>query len=174
MYSRGAAIFAFALLTGVLAPAMPWATAQQGTTCTFDFDVVATPGLSTEGTSGTVRSDGENGTVTCDGPVNGAGPTGQGTSGYDGYYGTADPDTCQNGGEGKGTFSITVPTADGEEKVVDDKNIFEYGALKGGALISGTFDGARMSGTFEARPMKGDCASAPVTEFHVSGTALLK
>ncbi len=69
---------------------------------------------------------------------------------------------------------MSIPTADGDQMVVDDQDTFTYGARKSGGLISGEFDGARVSGTFEAQPTKGDCASAPVTGFHVTGKGVLK
>jgi hypothetical protein len=171
---QGAAIGTLVFLAAVLGPAMPAAESQSGTTCTFEFDVVATPGLSTEGSSGTVASNGNDGMAECNGPVNGKSPTGPGSSGYDGYYGTADPDTCQDGGEGKGTFTLVIPTADGDETVADAKNTFTYGTLKAGGIISGEFKGERISGTFQAAPTKGDCASSPVTGFRVTGKGVLK
>ena len=50
---------------------------------------------------------------------------------------------------------------------------YDYGAFKAGALLSGTFTGDRMSGTFEAQPIDGDCASHPVTKFHVKAKGTL-
>jgi hypothetical protein len=157
------------------APAVPTAAvAQKGTTCTWEFDVDASPGLSTQPTSGTVVTNGETGTANCNGPVNGNKPTGQGTSGYDGRYGTKDGDTCQWGGEGAGIFSITIPTSAGPQRVSDSDNTYEYGGFRAGSPFSGSFKGGRMSGTFDVQPLDGDCASKPVTKFRVKGKINLR
>jgi hypothetical protein len=158
------------LLSASAMPAAP-ARAAGGTQCTFETDVVASPGLTTSASSGTVKSE-TPGTFACNGPVNGKQPTGSGTSSFDGRYGTKDPDSCQSGGEGDGIFTLTIPTSGGEERVKNTET-YNYGAFKAGAPFSGTFQGDRMSGTFEAQPIDGDCASKPVTKFHVKGKGTL-
>ena len=55
-------------------------------------DIVVSPGLSTEPNSGVYHSSQKTGTIEC-GDL-------KGTFGIDGRYGTADPDSCQSGGEG--------------------------------------------------------------------------
>jgi hypothetical protein len=160
-------------LLGVAATAnLPIARAAGGTPCTYEFDVVAAPGLTSTPSSGTISSNGETGTATCNGPVNGKQPSGPGKTGVDGHYGIKDGDTCQGGGEGDGVQVFTFPTSDGTEHI---KNTFtyDYGAFKAGALISGTFTGDRVSGTFTAQPVDGDCASRPVTKFHVKAKGTL-
>jgi hypothetical protein len=82
----------------VLGPGVP-TLADQGTRCTFDFEISFSPGLSMTPTTGT---HGGTGPLTCDGVVNGEQPTGSGTLTDDGRYGTKDPDTCSG--------SETVPT----------------------------------------------------------------
>jgi hypothetical protein len=159
------------LLSVSATPAAP-ARAAAGTTCTFDIDVVASPGLSTSPSSGTVASKGEDGTSACNGPVNGHQPSRPGTVGFDGRYGTKDGDTCQSGGEGDGIFSFTIPTSAGAEHIKNTET-YDYGSFKAGAPFSGTFKGDRMSGTFEVQPIDGDCASSPVTKFHVKGRGTL-
>jgi hypothetical protein len=158
------------LLSASATPSTP-ARAAAGTQCTFDDDVVAAPGLTTSASSGTVKNE-KPGTFACDGPVNGKQPTGPGTSSFDGRYGTKDADTCQSGGEGDGVFTLTIPTSGGDEHIKNTET-FTYGAFKAGAPFSGTFQGDRMSGTFEAQPIDGDCASKPVTKFHVKGRGTL-
>ena len=171
MVRRMSLIIALALVSG---PAISTATAASGgTQCTWEFDVVASPGLSTNPSSGTVVTNGETGTSSCDGPVNGSKPTGPGKSGYDGRYGTKDPDTCQSGGEGAGTFTITVPTSAGDQRISDADNTYTYGGFKAGSPFSGEFKGSRMSGTFDVQPLDGDCASKPVTKFRVNGKITL-
>jgi hypothetical protein len=150
----------------------PAGAAGAATQCTFEHDVFASPGLSTSPSSGTVKTNGETGTFVCDGPVNGKQPTGPGTSGIDGRYGTKGGDTCQSGGEGDAVMSMTIPTSTGAEHI---KNTFtyDYGAFKTGAPFSATFRGDRMSGTMEVQPIDGDCASKPVTRYHVKGKGTL-
>jgi len=150
----------------------PPAGAAEGTKCTFEFEAVASPGLNTQGSSGTVRTE-KDGTIACDGPVGGKQPAGPGRTSYDGRYGTKDPDTCQTGGEGAGVMSMTIPTSDGQVKI-DDKQTFAYGAFKAGTAFSGEFTGEHMSGTFEVQPLDGDCASKPVTRYQVKGKGILK
>ena len=148
--------------------------ADSGTPCTFEADVVASPGVSTSPSSGSVNGPAEDSTITCAGPVNGKQPTGPGTMAAEARYGTKDPDTCQSGGEGEGVHSITIPTSDGTERI-SNKFTYTYGAFKtAGAPFSGTFDGDRMSGTMEVTPIDGDCASKPVTKYHVKGKGTLR
>jgi hypothetical protein len=93
--------------------------------------------------------------------------------GLDGRYGTKDPDTCQSGGEGDAVMTMTIPTSSGPEHI---KNTFtyEYGAFRTDGPFSVTFHGDRMSGTAEVQPTDGDCASKPVTKYHVKGKGILK
>ena len=162
-------IFTLVLLSAPSATAP--ASAAGGTQCTFDTDVVASPGLNTSSSSGTVNSE-KDGTFACDGPVNGKQPTGPGTSNFAGRYGTKDGDTCQTGGEGDGIFTLTIPTSGGTERIKNTET-YAYGAFKAGTAFSGTFQGDRMSGTFEVQPIDGDCASKPVTKAHTNGKGTL-
>lgn len=143
------------------------ARGAESTPCTAEFDLTLSPGLSNTPSSGTFTSGGETGTVECRGTVNGRQATGPGTWGAEGRYGTVDPDSCTSGGEGEVIQSFTVPTADGNEHVVNEGTL-TYGALEGGGLISGTFEGPRFSGTFDVTPTEGDCVTAPITRIHVS------
>ena len=146
---------------------------QEGTHCTFSFDVIITPGLSMEGTSGTHSSGGETGVMECHGPINGSDPTGAGTIGDEGAYGTEDPDTCASGGEGTGTDTITIPTVDGTQRIISEFT-FTYGELstKGG-VVHGQFTGTRFTGTFEFTPVEGDCVTSPVTRAAVTGEGII-
>src|SRR5262245_6165628 len=96
--------------------------ADTQTHCTFSTTVTLAPGLSVAPSSGTFTSGGETGTVSCDGPVRGIVPTGPGTLGVVGRYGTKDPSTCF-GGQGEGRFSFTFPTATGVGK---RSNVFTF------------------------------------------------
>src|SRR5438132_10728753 len=95
--------------------AAPATSTEPPTHCRFSSEVTLSPGLSVKPSSGSFTSKGENGTVECDGPVRGVHPSGPGTLGVMGQYGTKDPDTCF-AGEGEGRFSFTFPTAQGPGK----------------------------------------------------------
>ena len=156
----------FLPLTGIVR-----AQAKDQTPCSFKFDADVNPGLSNAPSSGTVTSNGETGTVTCQGKVNGKSVTGPGKYGMAGRYGTANPDTCTSGGEGDGTTSMTFPTADGPQHV-EAPFTYTYGALQNGVLAV-TFKGETWSGTAEVRPTKGDCASAPLSKMTAGGKGTL-
>lgn len=143
-----------------------------GTPCTFELELWASPGLTTSPSSGTVTTNGQNGTITCDGPVNGKQPTGPGTTGFEGRYGTKRAYSCQDDGQGEGVQSIAIPVQGGAERIANAVT-YTHGAYQDGRPFSGTFQGDRMSGTFEARPVEGDCVSKPMTRFHVQGKGTL-
>ena len=154
----------------VLGPGVP-TLADQGTRCTFDFEISFSPGLSMSPTTGT---HGGTGPLTCDGVVNGAQPTGSGTLTDDGRYGTKDPDTC-SGSEGDGTDTIKMPTANGLQTVISH---YTYTAgdrvpTKGG-MGAGSFTGSHFSGTFEFTVLEGDCVTKPVTKVRVFGEGILR
>jgi hypothetical protein len=156
------------------APTAPSSAASE-TTCVWAHDVFASPGLSTTPTSGSWTSkgpDGETGTITCDGPVNGKRPTGPGILEARGRYGTQDGDTCQSGGEGDGLWSATFPTADGSVHFVAPFTL-RYGAVTTGAPFKVEFDGDRMTGSGEVQSFEGDCATNAITKYHAKGQATL-
>jgi hypothetical protein len=162
-------IFALVLLAG---PMPVRAEEAEATHCTFEFEVVLSPGFSMSPSSGTHRS-GAPGTLECKGLVNGQQPTGTGTLGEEGRYGTKDGDTCTSGGEGDGVDTLRVPTAAGFETVVSEFT-FTFGDLstKGG-VVSGKFEGTRFTGTFDFTPTQGDCVTAPVTKARVFGEGVV-
>ena len=103
--------------------------------------------------------------MSCDGPVRGIVPTGPGTLGVEGRYGTKDPDTCF-GGEGEGRFSFTFPTATGVGK---RSNVFTFSFSLVGLSGSG-FSGEGFGGGFDdVEPEDGDCVVHPVTKLVVKG-----
>ena len=146
------------------------AEAEQGTHCSFEFVITLSPGLSMGPSSGTHDGDG---LVTCEGLVNGKQPTGSGTLGDTGPYGTKDPDSC-SGGEGTGVDTLKIPTAGGLETVISEFT-FTFGDRlpTHGGLGAGEFKGSRFSGWFEFTPTKGDCVTAPVTEAKVVGEGII-
>jgi hypothetical protein len=167
---RSVMVMALALFgsVGALQPA----TGIDGTPCTFDFVIVLDPGLSMEGSTGRHFSDGL-GTIDCDGPVNGHPATGSGTLGEDGPYGTEDPDSCMAGGEGTGIDYLTIPTANGPQKIASEFTV-TFGKLSNeGGLFHGEFTGSRFNGTFEFRALEGDCVTSPVTKAAVRGQGVI-
>ena len=170
MGKRSFLLIGTALLAVGAMPAGP-ARAAGATACTFEYDGVVSPGLSSSPSSGTIKTNGETGTITCNGPVNGKQPTGPGTFGVDARYGSKGGATCQSGGDVDGVLAFTIPTSGGAEHVT---NHFTgtFGGLQNG-VFSARYDGDRMSGTAEALPQDGDCASRPVTKFHAKGKGTL-
>jgi hypothetical protein len=172
MGSRLVVATAMVLTGGLLMPPAGSAGSEPSdrTRCTFTTPIALLPGLSVVPTSGTFSSGGENGRVSCDGPVRGIVPTGEGTLGVEGRYGTDDPDTCF-GGEGEGRFSFTFPTATG---VGRRSNVFTFsfslfGLSTGGSSGNG-FSGDGFGGGFdEVRPEEGDCVLRPVTKLIIKG-----
>ena len=149
---------------GVVLPA-PIAHAAEKTNCSFTSAIALAPGLSVVPSAGTFSSGGETGSVTCDGPVRGIVPTGPGTLGVEGRYGTKDPDTCF-AGDGEGRFSFTFPTASGPGK---RSNVFTFSFSLIGLSDSG-FSGDGFGGGFdEVEPEEGDCLLRPVTKILVKG-----
>jgi hypothetical protein len=152
------------------------AGAREGTRCTFAYVITLSPGLSTEGSSGTVTTNGPTGKLDCDGPVNGRKPNGEGTIGISGNYGTTDSDSCTSGlvggGEGAGSTTLAVPTRGGEQ-VVTDGYALTYGQTSSKGVVSGAFEGERYSGTFDLHPLEGDCVTRPITKVLVTGEGFL-
>jgi hypothetical protein len=153
-------------LSLVLLSAPPVAAAE--TRCTFAFDVKVSPGRG----SGSFSSGGETGKASCDGPVNGQKPTGDGTSGVEGSYRLKDPDNCASGGGGSAVATFTFPTSGGKTSFTN-RFKFTFGEVSS-SPGSGKFEGDRMSGTFEFRPTEGDCFTKPVTRAHGSGKGELR
>jgi hypothetical protein len=163
---RGLSISAVMLAAGGwLGLPLPAAGAESKTTCTFTSAIALQPGLSVVPSVGTFTSGGETGTVTCDGPVRGIVPTGPGSLGVEGRYGTKDPDTCFTG-EGDGRFSFTFPTAAGAGK---RSNVFTFSFSLIGVSGSG-FSGDGFGGGFDdVEPEEGDCLVHPVTRIIIKG-----
>jgi hypothetical protein len=150
------------LLMVVMPGGVDRAGARTGTNCEARTVFEFSPGFWRDGNSGTWTTNGQTGTVTCDGPVNGKMPTGPGTYGASGRYGTQNPDDCANA-EGDYENSITVPTADGPQSV-SNRGLWRAGAFQGGGAFGGTFTGETADGTFEVTPKEGDCVTRPLSK----------
>ena len=165
----GAALAGLAVATMVLLPAVRASgfplDDEKHTECFIDKDDVLSPGLSLSPSSGSVATPAP-GVIECHGKVNGHDPTGDGQVTEQARYGTKDPDTCQNGGEGDGKLVVSIPTSAGVETFT---MVFEftYGepSTRGG-VVAGKFHGKGFHGTFDATPKEGDCVTKPVTRVH--------
>jgi len=174
--NRRSVISATLVLLFSLVPLAPTRAAGSETKCVWAHDVFASPGLSTTPSSGSWTSkgpQGETGTITCDGPINGKRPTGPGVLEARGRYGTKGGVTCQSGGEGDGVWSLTFPTADGTVHFVDPFTM-RFGAFETGAPFAVEFGGDRIKGTGEVQSFEGDCAANPITKYRAKGQVTIK
>jgi hypothetical protein len=156
---------ALMFVTGV--PPQTHASGQ--TRCTYAHEVHLTPGLSTEGSSGTFGNVG--GTLDCDGPFLGIEPTGPGSFHDTGSYGTKDPDTCQGGGEGAGTIVFTFPTADGERSVSSTYTMVHGGlsTRPSEGILALRVESDDWVAEGSATPIEGNCITRPVTRIRDKG-----
>jgi hypothetical protein len=165
---------AFAMLGSIAPAGVPSAGATASgdpenpdpshTHCLASFVVNLDPGFSMTPAAGTFTTDGETGTITCEGPINGFDVTGAGTRGETGRYALDGPATCTDpAGTGDLAFSFTIPTAGGPQHVTGTA-VMEYAPGREGGLIGGTFTGSRMYGKFKVTPIEGDCINSPVTK----------
>jgi hypothetical protein len=151
----------------------PVTAAEAGTPCAFEVDVTLSPGLSRSPSSGTFTSQGESGTLDCQGNVGGQPATGRGTFGTEGHYGTdGDGDDCQSkDGRGDGTAHFTVPVQGGSQHV-DDPFTMTY-RIDGRSVV-GEITGRRFTGTFDVTRADGDCLWRPVTKIRLKGKGNLR
>jgi hypothetical protein len=172
---RGTTVMVVAIVALALAPAAVGVTRahgdplgdenEKGAHCFIDKDDTLSPGLSLQGSSGSVATPGP-GIIECHGKINGADPTGDGQVTEEARYGTKDPDTCQGGGEGDGKLNISIPTSAGLQTFVATFT-FTFGEPSThGGVVAGRFQGDGIHGTFDATPKQGDCVSKPVTLVH--------
>lgn len=150
-------------LAGVVL-AGPTATAADEVHCSGVHELTLSPGLSIQPSTGTFKD--QFGRMECHGPINGRSSTGAGSYADSGRYGTRDPDTCQDGGEGDGVFTSVIPTNDGDV-VLTASYTFTYGDFTSNpGYVSGQFSGDGVHGTFKIRPLEGDCITKAVTRAH--------
>jgi hypothetical protein len=172
-WGRGATALAVAaLIGGVAVVAEPVAHAAGSTDCTFGFDVAASPGISNAPSSGTMVSQPQNRTMTCDGTFQGRPVSGPGTIDMRARYGVRRGDTCTSGGGGDGVSTLTVPTSGGATRV-SNSFTFWFGPMVNGEM-PGRFEGDRMSGTFTLRPYGPPvCSAARMTRLRLTGRGTL-
>jgi hypothetical protein len=149
-----------AFLGSALAAA-PASRAEPPTVCSGRQDIVqVTPGWSFEPTTGT-GSTVADGSLACNGPLEGYQPTGTIRTHHEMVYGYLHHDTCSDL-HVKGTLDYSIPTAKG---VVVITNHFTgtFQPFSDPPGKSGTFDGDHTSGRFWLRPIEGDCVHSPLT-----------
>lgn len=153
--------------TATAAPGGMQARAADDVHCLADFVLTFSPGLSMTPSSGTYTSNGDTGTMTCEGSVAGRTFTGEGTRGEAGRYGIGKPNTCADlDGIGKHTWSSTMPTDRGPLKLGGPVDV-AYGFFQGGGIVGGTIEGKSMYGEFTVIPLHGDCVTTPLTKVFV-------
>jgi len=153
---------------GMVVPGSRPAQARDEVHCVNAHEVLLSPGLSVQASTGSFTAPVVK-TMECQGPINGRTPTGVGSYGEEpGRYGTKDPDSCQDGGEGDGVFFASIPTSDGDLELRAPYT-FTFGDLTSNpGFVSGEFRGDGVRGTFKIRPLEGDCLTSPVTRVHVN------
>ena len=130
--------------------------------CVAEAVFTLDPGISLQPSSG--RLIGKEGPLDCDGVIDGRAVTGRGTWAETLRYGLRALPSCANpAGDAEGTWTATLPTADGPLTLTDSGVRYEYGPLQGGGVLGGTVDGQRHYGRFQVVPLEGDCVSAPIT-----------
>lgn len=145
------------------------AVAAEGTPCVAEWEATISPGITMSPGRGKYSSNGETGTLTCDGTVDGVAVTGPGTWGVSGTYDATD---CING-QGPIRFTWTIPTAGGVKQGVTSGE-FDFGIRHGRAPLNGRMQTDRASGSWTMLPLKGDCVVEPVTVVRLTFDLLLR
>jgi len=159
-------------LTSVAAPARA-ADAGSDTPCSAEIYVNLDPGVSLTPASGTFASNGQDGTLTCTGSINGDKPVAGGKGGVNGRYGVEAPNSCTKlDGKAEFTISASMPGEHGTINFVD-RVVGEYGPLEGNWFFGGTFRGPHSYGEFKFTPVDSDCLVRPVKRLFVQARAFV-
>jgi hypothetical protein len=140
------------------------AAGETSAICSVLMSVQFSPGLTMTPGSGTKGTDGESGSISCQGRINGHDVTGAGTFGFEGTYTDA---TCLSG-RGSGTYSWTVPTDAGQMRFEGTFSQTWVGLV---FQIEAEQPGARFTATAVGVPTEGDCVDTPVTRATATMTA---
>ncbi|HKN39087.1 MAG TPA: hypothetical protein VJ456_08275 [Acidimicrobiia bacterium] len=167
MQRRLCVLLVMALLLPLTVLVATPARAQGGAVCTFAADFKVLPGFSSTPSRGTFTTGGETGTVDCVGLVFGQEVLGAGTFGFEGEYGTGPSggDTCSDG-QGRGTFSMHVPTSLGR---VHAQGTFTEAFVGNGGQFVGQGPVMEISCLYEFRPTQGDCVTTPARAETMTG-----
>ena len=167
MQRRLCVLLVMALLLPLTVLVATPAQAQGGAVCTFAADFKVLPGFSSTPSRGTFTTGGETGTVDCVGLVFGQEVIGAGTFGFEGEYGTGPSggDTCSDG-QGRGTFSMHIPTSLGR---VHAQGTFTEAFVGNGGQFVGQSPVMEISCLYEFRPTQGDCVTTPARAETMTG-----
>lgn len=168
--STGLAAMLTLALTSVANPARAEGD-EPDTPCQAEIYVTLDPGVSLQPSSGNFASDGQDGTLTCTGPVGGVKPVAGGKGGATGRYGVGAPNSCAKlDGKTDFTISATMPGESGPINFIDHVT-GEYAPLEGNWFFGGSFRGSKSYGTFKFTPVDSDCAVRPVKRLFVNAQA---
>ncbi len=171
LMSTGLAAMLTVALTGVGGSAAQAAGDPADTPCTAELTVDLDPGVSLQPSSGSFHTQGQDGSLTCSGPVDGQTPVAGGKGGAVGRYGIDAPNSCSKL-DGKLEFTITasLPTEHGQINFTDH-GTGEYGPGEGSWFFGGSFKGQKTYGTYKLTPVGGDCLVRPVRQLYMQVTA---
>jgi hypothetical protein len=157
----------------VNAPAAVAAAAvTTGTACIAEWDITISPGVGARPSFGRYGTAGEDGVITCQGPLNGHAVTGPGTWGAAGTYGTAaEQDDCL-GVHGPIRFTFAIPT-DAGPRHGSTEGRFDYGLRHGPNPLGAQLDTPLATGSYQFTPLQGDCLTQPLTRGHLRFQFLL-
>ncbi|MGQ0464902.1 MAG: hypothetical protein ACT4QG_06240 [Sporichthyaceae bacterium] len=160
---RGLAVTGLALAVCFPSSASAAAVDASGpAVCNAQVTVALKPGVSTNSGSFDYASNGQNGTITCQGEVNGSPVTGPGTV-EDRGKGSG---SCM-GGKVEGVNIVTIPTAKGPQTFTIPVRADFNGPL---GIRNPAPD---YPGGFLFAPTKGDCVTGPITEVIVQIPGIL-
>ena len=144
---------------------------EADTPCQAQIFIDLEPGVSLTPSSGKFHSHGQDGSLTCTGPIAGVKPVAGGTGGAEGRYGVDTPNSCyQLNGKTEFTLSATLPGTAGPIHFVDNV-VGEYGPLEGNWIFGGSFHGSKSYGVFKFTPVDSDCFLRPVRSLFIDATA---
>jgi hypothetical protein len=164
MRMRPIACLGAALVLSVLTAWPAQAAGGTSAVCSILMSVGFSPGLTMTPGSGTKGTDGESGSISCQGRINGHHVTGPGTFGFEGTY-TAS--SCLSG-TGSGTYFGTVPTDAGPMRFSGTFSQTWVGLV---FQIEAEQPGAHFTATAVGVPTQGDCIRTPLTQAAASMTA---
>lgn len=134
--------------------------------CTNLFTITISPGWSMTPTSGTVTTNGETGSVSCVGEIDGHRVTGPGTMGIDETYTNV---TCPSSII-TGTIRMTIPTTAGTQRMEGALRVRRIGLI---VQPEAEFLDAHFSGLGVAIPTQGTCFLTPLRQALLSVTGTL-
>lgn len=134
--------------------------------CQVELVLTLSPGLSRSPANQTFATESGSGKANCQGSLDGHMITGPGAGEVEGTMTGPGGGASCGGGEGEGTYKLSVPTDKG---TMDVTGPFKFSFVTGFGEANG--EGLRF--VFGARPLAGDCISGPVTKAQVMAAGAL-